>query len=156
VHHRLLAPLAALVLVLATAGVAMADTSAVVTEQATVNSTLSLVLSTTAINYGSMDPGTTSAPQEIDATVVSNDPTGWSLDVGTTNFTDSRSDTFPDGRTVSINGAPFAPLGPTPDIAQTSAPGGATITTAWELYVDPSAIAGVYHATQTWTLTSNP
>ncbi|HEY3408981.1 MAG TPA: hypothetical protein VGK53_12480 [Propionicimonas sp.] len=132
---------------MAVPGAALAASSGTVDESFTVNNVLTLTLSTSTINYGTLDPGQTSAGQSVTAHASGN--VGWRLSVSGTAFT-SAGNTMPatarqrDG----INFVDGVEL-------QNSATGAAAdTTTVWTVAVPATQKGGTYTGTLTYSLSS--
>jgi len=84
--HRRLAVVLAALLSVAAVSPAFAATQTV-TESLTVNATLTATCSPSSISYGSIDAGSTSAWQQVDCTISTNNAHGWAATLQGSDFT---------------------------------------------------------------------
>lgn len=141
--------------------------SADATVQLDIQPALSIALERSAVNFGNATTGSTPAPVSERVTVVSNNPSGYSLTVRRTAFAPSDlplgiAGTAPSGGTIggSLAGGAMAaiPIAPAPDLlVGTTASSSAGAGDLWDTRLGfvsplPSVPAGRYTATVTFTV----
>lgn len=149
------AAVAALILSIALAPAALAATTGQVTDSFSINSTLSLTLDRTTIDYGAVDPGgVTSAPaldRRVVATVGGNEPS-WTLTVTGSAFDRTGGGSLP----ASVRDVKVLPSGDWQDLPA-SVNGSGAGSASFEFAITPpsNATSGSYSGTITFTVSSS-
>lgn len=150
-RRRLLrGPALAVVLTLAlTTGVGAADTGTV-GETITVPQTLTLVIETDEIDYGSVEPGTQSDARSMTATVSAPADGSWALIVAGTSLEAGDHAMPADVRSIRVGTGDWTAL--SGDLRVATGRGRETVEMAWRVAVPPAQAPGVYQGSLTFTL----
>jgi len=125
-----------------------------VTETVTVRNDLVLVLDTTQIGYGTLDPGATSAEVTLGATVSAPDGASWELTVSGTSFRSARHTMAGSVRTVKAGGADWTPLARPLVVARSTGGGGASVPMSWRVTIPADQAPGSYTGSLTFTVSA--